>query len=100
MNAVLLTLLVPQNIAQTVEDLLLEQQALVSGFTSIAAHGHGSSVVLLEPAERVAGHAPRVHIQLAGSEAHMQQLLAQLKTALPRATIFYWLTPVIAMGHL
>lgn len=100
MNEVLLTLLVPDNIAQAVEDLLLERADLVSGFTSIAADGHGTGVALVEPAERVQGHAPRVQIQLAGSEDSMRELLAQLKSTLPRANLFYWLTPIIAMGHL
>ncbi len=100
MNAVLLTLLIPQNITQAVEDLLLERSDLVSGFTSIDANGHGSGVTLSEAAERVAGHAPRRQIQLAGREELIQQLLAELKQSLPNSHLFYWLTPVIAMGHL
>ncbi len=100
MNAVLLTLLVPQKVAQTVEDLLLERSDLVSGFTSIAADGHGSGVALVEAGERVQGHAPRAQIQLAGEEAAMHSLLTELKNALPQANLFYWLTPVIAMGRL
>jgi hypothetical protein len=99
MSDVLLTLNLPNNIAEQVEDLLLAHPEQVRGFTSREVDGHGANVQLHAPAELVSGHAPRTQIQIAGPETDMRALLALLKTALPRANIFYWLTPIIAMGH-
>jgi hypothetical protein len=59
MADVLLSLTMPNDVAQHVEDLLLSRPDLVRGFTSSHADGHGSSVALVEPGELVAGHSPR-----------------------------------------
>ena len=100
MADVLLSLVMPNDIAQHVEDLLLSRSDLVPGFTSSHAEGHGSSVALVEPGELVAGHSPRTQIRMVGPEENMRAVLALLKTQLPRANLFYWLVPVIEMGRL
>jgi len=100
MADVLLSLTIPNDIAQHVEDVLLSRPDLVRGFTTSSADGHGAVVPLVEPAELVSGHAPRMQIRMVGNEETMRQVLALIKTELPRANIFYWLVPVIEMGRL
>ena len=100
MADVLLSLTLPNDVAQHVEDLLLSRPDLVPGFTSSAAEGHGSVVPLVEPGELVAGHSPRVQIRTVGPEENMRAVLALLKAQLPRTNLFYWLVPVIEMGGL
>ncbi len=100
MSDVLLSLVMPNDLARQVEDLLLSRPDLVRGFTSGAANGHGAVVQLVEPGELVSGHSPRVQIQTAGPEASMRAVLALIKQELPRANVFFWLLPVIEMGRL
>jgi hypothetical protein len=100
MADVLLNLIMPNDVAQHVEDLLLSRPDLVRGFTASQADGHGSVVSLVEPGEQVSGHSPRTRIQAAGPEDAMRALLALIKADLPRANIYFWLLPIIDMGHL
>lgn len=100
MADVLLTLIMPRDVAQHVEDLLLSRPDLVPGFTANAAEGHGSVIPLVADAELVAGHAPRTVIRTVGPEADKRQVLALIKQHLPRANVFYWITPVIEAGRL
>lgn len=100
MADVLLTLIVPNDIAQQVADVLLSRPDLAGGFTASPAAGHGASIALQAPGEQVCGHAPRTQIQTAGPEDAMRAILALVKSSLPRAQVFYWLLPVLAVGHL
>ena len=100
MADVLLTLIMPDDVARHVEDLLLSRPDLVPGFTVAAAEGHGAAVSLLADAELVAGHAPRTVIRTVGPEAAKREVLALIKRELPRASVFYWLVPVIESGHI
>ena len=100
MADVLLSLTMPNDVAQHVEDLLLSRPDLVIGFTASIAEGHGSVVQLVEPGELVAGHSPRTQIRTVGPEEKMRAVLALIKRELPQANVFYWLVPVIEMGRL
>ena len=100
MADVLLTLIMPDDVAQHVEDLLLSRPDLVPGFTVSAAEGHGSVIPLVADTELVAGHAPRVVIRTVGPEAAKREVLALIKRELPRANVFYWLIPIIEAGHI
>ncbi len=100
MTKVLLTLILPKDVSEHVEDLLLSRPDLSPGFTSAEVAGHGSGVPLVVPGEQVAGHAPRIAIQTAGEEAALRELLAQIKAAFPRTNFYFWLQPVIDMGKL
>lgn len=100
MPEALLSLVVPADIVQPVEDLLLEHPDLVAGFTTSAADGHGASVRLVEPRELVSGHAPRCLVQMVGEADKLQTLLALLRTEMPHVNLFYWLVPVLASGRL
>ena len=100
MADVLLSLTMPSDVAQHVEDLLLSRPDLVRGFTASIAEGHGAVVPLVEPGELVSGHSPRTQIRTVGSEESMRAVLALIKAEMPRANIFFWLVPVIEMGRL
>ena len=100
MADVLLSLTLPNDVAQHVEDLLLSRPDLVRGFTASIAEGHGSVVQLVEPGELVAGHSPRTQIRMVGPEEDMRAVLELIKNEMPRANVFFWLVPVIEMGRL
>lgn len=100
MADVLLSLTLPSNIAQDVEDLLLSQSELVRGFTSSQANGHGAVIPLVAPSELVSGYSPRTQISMVGTEENMRTVLALIRTNLPDINVFYWLVPVIEMGHI
>lgn len=100
MPDVLLSLIMPDDVAQHVEDLLLSRPDLVRGFTAGQVDGHGAVIPLVEPAELVSGHSPRTQIQTVGPEAAMREVLALIQAGLPRTNIFFWLLPVIEMGRL
>ena len=100
MPDVLLSLAMPTDVAQLVEDLLLSRPDLVRGFTSSHAEGHGSAATLVAPAELVAGHSARVIMRLVGDDEAMRKLLRLIKTELPRAHVFYWMVPVLEQGRL
>ena len=100
MADVLLSLTLPNDVAQHVEDLLLSRPDLVPGFTASVAEGHGSVVHLVEPGELVAGHSPRMQIRTVGTEEDMRAVLALIKGSAPGANVFFWLVPVIELGRL
>ncbi len=100
MADILLSLTMPDDVAQLVEDLLLSRPDLARGFTVSQAEGHGAEIPLVEPAELVSGHSPRTQIRLVGPEDRMRAVLDLIKSELPRAKIFFWQVPVIAMGRL
>lgn len=100
MSEILLTLVMPDDVAQHVQDVLLSRPDLVAGFTACRAEGHGAGVPLVAPGERVSGHAPRTALQAVGSEDAMRAVLALIKRELPGANVFFWLLPVIDTGRL
>lgn len=100
MADVLLSLTMPGDVAQLVEDLLLSHPELVRGFTASLAEGHGAVIPLVEPGELVSGHSPRVQIRMVGPEERLRAVLSLIKAELPRANVFFWLVPVIEMGRL
>ena len=100
MADVLLSLTLPNNIAEHVKDLLLSRPDLVRGFTASQAEGHGTVVPLVAASELVSGHSPRTQIRTVGPEENMRAVLAMIKAELPGANIFFWLVPVIEMGRL
>lgn len=76
MTDVLLSLTMPEDVAQEVEDLLLSRPDLVAGFTAIQVDGHGSVVRLVRADELVRGHSPRVQIQSVGDEVAMRKVVS------------------------
>ncbi|MBL8472599.1 MAG: DUF3240 family protein [Rhodocyclaceae bacterium] len=100
MDDVLLTLVMPPDVARRIEDLLLEHAELVPGFGSTQIAGHGSAVHLAEPAELVSGHAPRVQIQIVGKLPAMHAVLDILRQQFPHANVFYWIAPALEVGRI
>ncbi len=100
MNNVLLTLVMPDQLAQEIEDLLLSRADLVKGFTASHAEGRGAAVELVEAGELVTGHVPRTVIRSIGSETAMRAVIALIKQELPRANVYFWLVPIIDMGRI
>ncbi|MDP3440021.1 MAG: DUF3240 family protein [Azonexus sp.] len=100
MADVLLSLTLPSDVTQLVEDFLLSRPDLVPGFTTSQANGHGAVIPLVAPSELVSGHAPRTHIRMVGNEDDMRHILKLIKSELPNANVFFWLIPVIEMGRL
>lgn len=100
MADVLLTLIMPIDVAQPVEDLLLARPDLAPGFTVHTADGHGKAVPLIADTELLAGHAPRAVIETVGPESDKREILALIRQQLPHANVFYWLVPVIETGHI
>lgn len=100
MPDVVLTLVMPTDIAQQMEDLLLEHPELVSGFCVSVVEGHGSSVQLVGPGELVSGHSPRVQIQTVGDPERLQALLSVIRGEYPHANIFFWLVPALEVGRI
>lgn len=100
MPDVVLTLVMPTDVAQQVEDLLLEHPELVSGFGTSLVDGHGSAVQLVEPGELVSGHSPRVQIQTVGDPDRLQTMLRMIREHYPHANIFYWLAPTLEVGRI
>lgn len=100
MTDTLLTLLMPNEVAQDVEDLLRLHPDKAHGFTSAQVAGHGNAVALLSAGDQVSGHAPRTCLQMIGAETDMRALLDIVRAALPQARIYFWLQPVIEAGYL
>jgi len=97
---VLLTLVLPEDIAQAVEDMLLARPDLVEGFSTAPSWGHGTTVNLREAAELVSGHSPRVQLRTVGPEDKLRAVIALVRDTLPHANIVYWLVPVIEFGRI
>lgn len=93
-----LTLIAPKALEENLLDLLLEHPALVSGFTTSEVEGHGRSITYQSNAEKVRGRALRVRMQIIMPHADVQILLQEIRQALPRANIVYYLTPVMEFG--
>jgi len=95
----LLNLVVTPQVADAVTDWLLEHEA-ISGFTSLAIAGHGSSAHAMSLAEQVAGKRHQVLFQLHLPLAEARDLLPALKTDFGGSGLHYWLLPVLESGHL
>jgi nitrogen regulatory protein PII len=93
-----LTLIVPKALEDELLDLLLEHEALAGGFTISEVAGHGRNIAYQNSAERVRGCAQRVKTQIIMQHADAQTLLHDIRQALPRAPIVYYLTPVVESG--
>lgn len=96
----LLTLIAPAALEDSLVDLLLALPAMAGGFTAHAADGHGREIALVGANENVRGRGERVCIRLALHAESVQPLLAELRSALPEANVFYWLTPLLDCGRL
>lgn len=93
-----LSLIVPKALEETVVDLLLEREALVPGFTTLVADGHGPNAQFRTARERVRGRAHCVLVLAMLETSCARQLLAELKAELEGTDIVWWLSPITAYG--
>ena len=97
---VCLTLTASRQFRQELFDYLTAQSDLVSGFTASDAAGHGVTVRLLTPAERVKGHADQLLVRIILEQTKAGQLLARLRTAFGGSNLAYWIMPVTELGRI
>jgi nitrogen regulatory protein PII len=98
-GTLLLNLIVSPEVADAVAEWLLERQE-VPGFTSLPVSGHGSSEHSLSLAEQVAGRSRRVMFFTYLPEESARVVLDGLRQAFRGSGLHYWMTAVIACGHL
>lgn len=98
-DLVCLTLIASRQFRQELFDYLTAQSDLISGFTASDAAGHGRTVRLFTPAERVKGHADEVLVRIVMAKADAEQLLIRLKQAFAGSRLVYWIMPVAGFGE-
>jgi hypothetical protein len=99
MDQCLLVLIVTPTIENAVVDWLLERDD-VPGFSSAPINGHGTSAHSLTPAEQVAGRQRQIMFQLHLLTTTAEALVEALRESFSGSAMHYWLTPVLASGHL
>ena len=93
-----LTLVFPKALEENLVDLLLEHEALAGDFTTSAVEGHGTNITYQDIAERVRGRARRVQMNILLQRTQAQNLIDDLRSALPHTDIVYWITAVSEFG--
>lgn len=93
-----LTLVCPPETGEQIVEFLIESDAIVSGFTTIPANGHGEDFSTASVAERVRGHVSRTWITLVLQADLVEELLSQLRARYSSPHIVYWTEPVIEFG--
>lgn len=99
MSQCLLVLIVSPAMENTLVDWLLERDD-IPGFTSVAVSGHGASASSLSAAEQVAGKQRQIMFQLHLQEDVATTLIEGISDAFGGSGVHYWMTPVLASGHL
>jgi hypothetical protein len=99
MDECLLVLIVTPTIENAMVDWLLERGD-VPGFTSAPINGHGASAHSLTAAEQVAGRQRQVMFQLHLPRSTADSLVEAIRDAFGGSGMHYWLTPLLASGHL
>ena len=96
---VLIVLTVPPTLETQLIDWLLAR-ADIAGFSSGAIHGHGSRHDHLSIAEQVTGRQRRLQFQVQLDRRQYSSVLADLSTDFAGADLHYWVSPILAAGHL
>lgn len=100
MSLVQLTLVAPASLEETLAEYLLAHPEWGGAFTLVHAEGRGSRGHLLTPQEQVRGRVARTKFKIVLEADAAGRLLDELKRALPKRDVAYWLTPVIEFGRL
>jgi hypothetical protein len=90
----LLMLTIPPELEDDVVDWLLAHPE-TTGFTSLAAYGHGGAHHLLSIAEQVAGKQPRVQFQIALSQSLAAQMLQAFEHEFGTHGCHAWAIPLL-----
>ncbi len=96
---ILLSIVVSPSVEDNLVDWLLAREE-VTGFTSFPVSGHGSSIHSMSLAEQVAGRQRKILFQTHLPEPRALNLVEELKRDFQNCGIHYWLTPLLAGGHL
>ena len=96
---VLVAITSPPSLESQLVDWLLSQDG-GTGFSSATVHGHSTHHDHLSIAEQVSGHQKRVQFQVQISGSHLARFLDMLECDFAGADLHYWVTPVLAGGHL
>lgn len=97
---VVLTLVLPHELEESLIDTLLDHSDLVPGFTSLQAEGHGQRVTYVDTREHVRGRASYSQIQMELTQHNADQLLTVLRQRFSTDRIFFWMVPALASGRL
>jgi len=97
---VLLTLALPLALEEDVLDVLVAHADHAAGFTVLAAEGLGRHEHLASAMEQILGRSRRRMVQVAMARASVQPLLTALHQAVQNSAMVYWVTPLLAFGHL
>lgn len=97
---VLLTLALPQTLEEDVLDVLVAHASQAPGFTVMEAQGMGRHEHLGSAMEQILGRSRRRLVQVAMLQQDVVPLLSALRQALQNPAIRYWVTPLLAFGHL
>jgi len=99
MNNCLLTIYVPPTLEETLEDWLLENEA-ISGFSTMEGFGHGSRPSGMTLLEQVTGHQRRVQFLIETDLQVAAKLLSSLREKFAGVGLHYMLTPLLEAGSL
>jgi len=99
MDQCLLVLIASPSIENALVDWLLDRSD-IPGFTSAPISGHGASAHSLTAAEQVAGRQRQIMFQMHLPEAVARNVIADARNAFQGSGLHYWLTPVLAAGHM
>jgi len=95
----LLTLVVPCVLEEDTADFLLAHPEWASGFTTVAAYGHGASKHSRSTAEEVCGRTVQTQFQIVTDEAAARDLIAELQAQARTPGLAWWMSPVIDFGR-
>lgn len=98
MTHVKLTLSCPTALGEQVVEYLLDSEWLESGFTTIAAQGHGRDFAQASLREKVRGRIDNLNILAVMPAEKLPPLLEALRARFRNPHMIYWTEPVQAFG--
>jgi hypothetical protein len=98
--AVVLTLVMPVEVEDSLLETLLEHPELAPGFTTNQVEGQGQRITLIGTAEHVRGRASYCRVQLVIPLADAETLLVILRERFATCRVFFWMVPALASGRL
>lgn len=100
MDMLMLTLVVPCAIEESLFDALLELTPADTGFTTFHAEGHGRSLAQASASERVRGRRAQSLTVLILPAAAIDTLIAALQLRFAGSGLHWWTAPADATGRL
>lgn len=98
MTHVKLTLSCPTALGEQVVEYLLTSEWMESGFTTIAAQGHGRDFAQASLREKVRGRVDNLNILAVMPAEKLTPLLDALRARFRNPHMIYWTEPVHAFG--